>query len=294
MTKQLDSLIPDIHNLFAVDHVLKQENLDTFAKNIADSVKNRLEAIQTWDNPSLRVSKLGTPDRKLWYEMNRSATEEESSTESVPSVIDASTCIKFMYGDIIEELLLLMIKEAGHTVEGEQGEIEVDGIVGHRDCIVDGITLDIKSTSKFAFQKFEKGKLHQDDPFGYIAQISTYAYADKSPYGAFLAMNKETGDLALLKIDQIDMIHPPTRIKHVRDLIEKDKPPEEKCYQDKPLGKTGNKELAMGCTFCPFKETCWSHANNGSGLRKFRYSNGIKYLTEVSNTPRVEEVFDSN
>lgn len=285
--KTLDTLIADIHGLFEVDHTINEDNLKAFADNIAESVKNRLEAIQTWDNPTLRVSKLGTPNRKMWYEMNRTQ-ENENST------IDAATCLKFMYGDIVEELLLLMIKEAGHKVEGEQGEIEIDGVVGHRDCKIDGITVDIKSASSYGFKKFKDGTLHQDDPFGYIAQISTYCKADNSPYGAFLAMNKENGELTLLNIDPIDMINPSHRIAELREVIEQDTPPEEKCYAPKPFGKTGNMTLATGCNYCPFKEMCWSGANGGNGLRKFRYSNGIKYLTEVVNEPRVEEVFDSN
>jgi len=284
--KQLDTLIPDIYGLFDKEHTVNEENLTTFKENIGQVVKDRLAVIQSWDAPSLRVSKLGTPDRKLWYELTTKPKEGDEELRR----IEPSTTIKFMYGDIIEELVLLFIKEAGHTVEGEQGEVEIDGVLGHRDCIVDGITLDVKSTSKFAFQKFEKGTLHTDDPFGYIAQISSYVFADGSPYGAFLAMNKETGQLALLKVDPIDMIHPPTRIKNVRAMLEQSTPPENKCYPEKPSGKSGNMELASNCTYCAFKDLCWASANGGTGLRKFKYSNGTKYLTTVVETPRVEEI----
>lgn len=284
--KELDNLIPDIHALFDKEHVISEENLTAFKENIGKVVKDRLATIQSWDAPSLRVSKLGTPDRKLWYEL----TAEPQEGDKERRIIDPNTCMKFMYGDIIEELVLLFCKEAGHTVEGEQGEVEIDGVIGHRDCKINGITVDVKSTSKFAFQKFEKGTLHNDDPFGYIAQISSYCFADESPYGAFLAMNKETGQLALLKLNQIDMIHPPTRIKNVREMLDKDSPPKEKCYPPKPSGKSGNMELANNCTYCAFKELCWSDANGGNGLRKFKYSNGTKYLTTVVDTPRVEEI----
>ena len=205
MTKELDNLIPDIHALFDKEHEVCEKNLETFATNCANIVKERLETVQSWDKPTLRVSKLGTPDRKLWYELNHPQDDDNPDLRR----IDPDTTIKFMYGDLIEELVLFLARESGHTVEGEQGEVEIEGVVGHRDCKIDGITVDVKSTSKFAFQKFEKGTLHSDDPFGYIAQISSYVYADESPYGAFLALNKETGQLALLKVDQIDMIHPP-------------------------------------------------------------------------------------
>lgn len=285
-TKSLDTLINDIHDLFTKEHVVSEENLKIFAENCAKVVKERLEKVQTYDKPTLRVSKLGTPDRKLWFELNTTHNQDNASLRS----IDPETVIKFMYGDLIEELVLLLVRESGHTVEGEQGEVEVDGVIGHRDCKIDGITVDVKSTSKFAFQKFEKGTLHSDDPFGYIAQISTYAYADSSPYGAFLALNKESGQLALLKVDKIDMIHPPSRIENVRAMLEQPEPPEEKCYEPVDIGKSGNKVLHNNCTYCSFKELCWSKANGGQGLRKFRYSNGIKYFTNVSDEPRVEEI----
>jgi len=285
-TKNLDTLIPDIYALFDVEHSVDEENLKTFADNVAAAVKGRLETVQSWDRPTLRVSKLGTPDRKLWYELH----DQNEPLENDSFKLSPENVMKFMYGDIIEELVLLLVKESGHTVEGEQGEVEIEGVIGHRDCIIDGITVDVKSTSKFAFQKFEKGTLHQDDPFGYIAQISSYCFADESPYGAFLAMNKETGQLALLKVHKIDMIHPPTRIKEVRQFLEKDEPPEAKCYEPVPMGKKGNMELARGCGWCPFKEKCWENANGGVGLRKFQYSNGVKYLTEVVDEPRVEEL----
>jgi hypothetical protein len=49
-------------------------------------------------------------------------------------------------------------------------------------------------------------------------------------------------------------------------------------------------KLAIGCVFCGYKEHCWSDANQGKGLRKFKYSTGIRYLTQVHKTPDVEEV----
>lgn len=293
-TKTLDTLIDDIHQILTGEHTCNEEFLNTFAENIKNQVQQRLETVQRFERGNLRVSKLGTPDRKLWYEMHESSNasfspEKEGTNEG--STIDPSLLIKFMYGDLIEELVLLLVKEAGHKVEGEQGELEVEGVVGHRDCIIDGITVDVKSTSNFAFSKFQKGTLMQDDPFGYIAQISTYSYADKSEYGAFLAMNKETGQLTLLKVHPVDMIHPPTRIKHVREMVERDTPPENKCYQPEPHGKAGNMVLNRNCSYCPFKKMCWSKdANNGFGLRSFRYSNGVKDFVTVVDEPRVEEI----
>ena len=63
-----------------------------------------------------------------------------------------------------------------------------------------------------------------------------------------------------------------------------------KCYPDEPDGKSGNRKLAIGCVFCGYRDHCWSDANGGKGLRKFKYSTGIRYLTQVHKTPDVQEV----
>src|SRR6266849_6159935 len=42
-----------------------------------------------------------------------------------------------------------MAKAAGHEVLGEQDELTLDGVVGHRDCVIDGCIVDVKTTSRF-------------------------------------------------------------------------------------------------------------------------------------------------
>lgn len=276
--KTIDTLVQDIYALFEKPHVVNEGNLDAFAKSIAQTLKNRLiEPPRTGARTELRMSKLGTPDRKLWFEFNTNLQENISSSGK----------IKFLYGDILESLLIFLTKEAGHTVEGEQGELFVAGVKGHRDCKIDGITTDIKSASNFSFKKFETGALLNDDPFGYIAQISSYVKADDSPYGAFFAINKETGELALLKVDKVDMIDPEQRVKHIQNnVLTRSSPPETKCYEPQPYGKSGNVALHKNCEYCPFKDLCWKE----EGLRKFKYSDGVKNFVRISKLPEVEEV----
>lgn len=295
--KSIDTLVDDIYGLFLnKDHKISNESVDRFAQSLAEVIKTRLEINNGPDeiqNKSvLRLSKLGTKDRKLWFEARNKRLASEGQGEGfIDTTPEPQDFIKFLYGDIIEELLLFLVRESGHVVEGEQGEVEVNGIKGHRDCKIDGVTSDIKSTSSFSFKKFSEGRLFNDDPFGYIAQISSYCYADNSPIGAFLAMNKESGELALLKVNPVDMLDPVKRAERVKEVVELPEPPAEKCYEPVPNGTKGNMVLHRNCGYCPFKDECWSKdANNGQGLRKFRYSDGIKYFTRVVETPRVEEV----
>ena len=66
--------------------------------------------------------------------------------------------------------------------------------------------------------------------------------------------------------------------------------PPNKCYDDVPDGKSGNMKLAKGCVYCRHKFECHADANDGKGLRVFKYSTGYRYLTQVPKPPNVIEV----
>ena len=227
------------------------------------------------------MSKLGTPDRKLWYEHH--STQKENT--------QAKNALKFVYGDIIEQLIIFLAKECGHTVEDEQKEWDIDGIIGHQDAKIDGIVVDVKSASSYAFRKFSERSLFKDDPFGYIAQLSAYAHANGADTASFIGVNKETGELCLLPLSEVDTINPIKRIEQVKKLAAPDAPkPEKKCYEPIPHNKSGNMQLHKNCTYCPFAKDCWKDANNGKGIRYFNYSNGLVPLVKVLEEPKVEEV----
>lgn len=79
-------------------------------------------------------------------------------------------------------------------------------------------------------------------------------------------------------------------MKEVKAIVELKEPPKEKCYEPVPNGTSGNMVLDKNCGWCPFKEICWADANGGIGLRKFKYSNGIEYFTQIVKEPKVEEL----
>ena len=192
-------------------------------------------------------------------------------------------------GHLLEALLIVLTQAAGHTVEGQQDEVEVEGVLGHQDCRIDGVLTDIKSASSFAFKKFKDGTLSDDDPFGYLSQLSAYATKNGDKEAAFFAIDKNSSELAVLKVHSIEMIDAPSRVRVLKDVVQKDTPPE-KCYTDTADGTSGNRKLVIGCVFCAYKKECWKDANNGEGLRAFKYSNGVRYLTNVARTPDVEEI----
>jgi len=243
-------------------------------------------ALMDWATPrkrntgfTVRMSNIGKPPRQLWY---------EKRDPQGRGGIDGATQIKFLYGHLLEEIVLMLVRMAGHTVTDEQKEVVVNGITGHMDCKINGEVVDVKTASRFAFNKFRDGRLAQDDPFGYLGQLAGYEKAEGTDKGGFLVLNKESGELCMYLPDDLDKPNIDTRIDELLPALELDIPPA-LCYDPIPDGKKGNMKLAKGCSWCKYKYKCHSDSNDGAGLRTFKYSNGLAYLTEVVAEPKVEE-----
>jgi len=276
--KKLEDLPDDIYRLFDpdVEHVCDEKNLNDFAANLIEALKVRLSKYTPPQSP-LRFSSLGKPDRQIWYDAHPEGTKEKL----VPK-----TYIKFLYGDVIEQLLLFLAKEAGHSVEQEQAEVEVLGIKGHIDAIIDGVVVDVKSASPFGYKKFEDRTVTEDDPFGYVAQLSGYASVLTPGEGAaWLANDKVAGDICISPLSSIVIKHhaPEERIEYLKKVIDSETPPD-LCYQPIPDGKSGNMRLPTGCSYCGWKHRCYPD------LRTFIYSTGPRFLTVVAKTPDVPEI----
>ena len=48
---------------------------------------------------------------------------------------------------MIEELILTIAESSGHTVTGQQDRMRINDLAGHRDAVIDGMTIDVKSAS---------------------------------------------------------------------------------------------------------------------------------------------------
>ncbi len=275
---KLETLPQDIYSLFNPneEHVCNEDNLEEFANNLKEIIRVRLGK-QDEERGPLRFSALGKPDRQMWYDTHPDGTKEEMS---------GKTYYKFLYGAIIEELLLLLAKEAGHSVTDTQAKVEVDGVTGSIDAIVDGVVVDVKSASPYGYKKFEYGTVTEDDPFGYVAQLSGYANVlTPGKSAAWLAMDKVSGDICVSVLpSKVVEAHPPAeRITHLKKVIESEEPPE-RCYQPVPDGASGNLKLGTGCSYCSRKFRCYP------GLRVFAYSGGPRFLAKVAKEPNVPEI----
>ena len=286
MSKTIHTLVDDIYRLMetkeAEESVDVEAEIELFGENMKALMRTEFGRKRTTDRRTLRLSNIGRDDRVLWNVVNGTEKEE----------IKPATYIKFMYGHLIEEMLLFMTRMAGHEVSDEQRVCEVEGIKGHMDCKIDGLVVDVKSASAFGFKKFKDGTLAMDDAFGYVDQIKAYAHACGETEFGWLAMDKANGHLAVLKYDLEDTQAPihehikgdiRERIKHVKEMVKGDEPTE-LCTETVPDGKSGNKKLGIKCSYCQYKKHCYPD------LRAFAYSYGPKFLSEVVNEPRVQEI----
>ena len=278
--KTIYSLVPDIRHIITNGKPsIDSEYLKKFTASLTKEAVSFLDPTERTRKSYLRMSNIGREDRKLWYEMN-----------SKPVQHPPELLLKFFYGNIVEALLLFLVAEAGHTVEDEQKEVELNGIKGHIDAKIDGCIIDVKSASNKGFKKFKQGTLFEEDAFGYVGQISGYMEAEDCDEGGFLAYDKSSGDMALLMIDELTKIDASARIDHLKKVMKLDSAPE-RCYDPVPMGTSGNYIIDFPCRYCDFKLDCWKDTNKGKGLRKFKYSNGIKYFTKIVVEPKVEELF---
>ena len=271
----INTLAEDIYSLLENG---TEEDISAKAKEFGD----RLSALITdrlrpkEEKRTLRMSTVGKPDRMLWYEVNSSVQKEQ---------FNGPTYLKFLYGDLIEEIVLFLAEGAGHSVSDRQRQVNVDGIAGHIDAVVDGVLIDVKSTSPYAFKKFKDGTLRNDDPFAYLPQLSGYLQGTGIKDGAYVAVDKQNGNITVMTLEDQDQVDILSRISHIKEVVKKDTPPE-RCFPTEPMGKSGNMKLSTGCSYCSFKKECYSDVP----LRKFIYSTGPVWLTHVEEEPKVLEV----
>lgn len=277
--KKIEDLIPDIYDLLSnrEKYKINDEDFDNFGKLVANMMRDRMGDTKTRNYVSM--SSFAEPNRKLWYRVNAPEKAEK---------LTPNTYLKFLYGDMVELLILFLAKAAGHDVQGEQEKVEYKGIPGTRDAVIDGRIIDVKSANSRGMYKFKNNALRMDDPFGYLDQIMLYGatsigddkVTDKENV-SFLAVDKELGHLVL---DTYPVEHIPSddQIKTKYMMVNGKMP--ERCYPDEEEGKSGNRKLCMQCTYCPFKKDCWP------GVRTFIYSKGPVFLTKVVKEPDVPEV----
>jgi hypothetical protein len=278
--KTIETLVDDINAFIDKPTDISDETINAFSERLASIIRQRIGSTSGDRKPALRLSNLGTPcARKLYYNIN-------SPEQGEP--LPPAAKLKFLYGDILEELLLFLAEAAGHTVEGRQDELSINGVLGHRDAVIDGHLVDVKSASSFSFKKFQNNGLREDDPFGYLTQLGSYLHASRDDVlvkekdvASFLVIDKTLGHITLdtYAFDQGEDLE--TKVDERREMLAQPTPPP-RAYEDVAEGKSGNRKLGLQCSYCDFKNTCWPN------LQTYIYAKGPVFLTKVVREPKVE------
>lgn len=272
--KNIKSLVPDIRSLLISEGQHVEEKVREFGSQLGSALASRLA--NEAKEPALRLSNLGKPGRQLWYSIQRPHLSEP---------LPPSARFKFLYGDLLEELVLYLAEAAGHKVEDRQLEVNIDGVRGHIDAVIDGELVDVKSASSFSFKKFVAGFGLDDDPFGYIAQLGGYAYALERRRAYWLPVDKTLGHLALTPLPKTNIDYKGL-VDEKRRILDFPQPPA-RCFPDEPetyyRKATGNRKLGLNCSYCSFKASCWP------GLRVFLNNGKPTFYTHVVN-PKGDEI----
>lgn len=284
--KSIYQLIPDIQELLKTRGWFDAQ-AESFSSEIIERLGGQFKARTV--RPSLRLSQLGPRCPKaLWHSINTPELAEE-----LPPWAE----FKFSFGHIIEGMAISLTRACGHTVVGEQDELDVDGVIGHRDCIIDGCLVDVKSAASRSFEKFKDGSIAEADTFGYLDQLDGYMLGSLTDplltvkdRAFLLAIDKQLGHMCLYehKFTERRAENLRKRIAKYREIVALQSPPPCECGT-RQHGESGNIQLDVQASYSPYKFCCFP------ALRTFVYSKGpnkkeIVYLSKVVREPKVLEI----
>jgi hypothetical protein len=274
----IDTASPQFTEPFSIEGVAFT-NITRIVRDFGESMERLLwdqVIYKRKDKRTLRMSNIGKTDRYLW--LLEKGTKQE---KMLPHVL-----MKFLYGHMVEELVLTLAKLSGHKVTDQQRKISVNDIQGSIDCKIDGVLVDVKTTSSYGLKKFKDGTIRDNDPFGYVDQLRGYASALETDEGGWLAVDKTSGHMVVhresFKYDEESI---EDRIEHVKKMVKQEDMPEQ-CYETVPDGKSGNTKLSIECSYCVYKRTCFPD------MKVFNYSTGPRFLVNISNYPKVPEIYN--
>lgn len=199
--------------------------------------------------------------RQVWYKYNLPVA---------PEPLSGVTQVKFLFGDYVEELMLYLAKEAGHTVEAEQHPVEIhvdDATVrGRIDAVIDGAIIDVKSTTSYNFKQWNGGYLGpHNDAFGYRWQLNSYSRglipgvvysgSTTAPECGLFFMDKASGAIGTSAVPHLADWE--NRVRSIHKVVNSPEPPPR---LDSVALKTDslNHGIPLECQYCDYKKYCWA------------------------------------
>jgi len=282
--KNIHTLIKDVYHVAEQDNWFVQADTERYCSELGHRLLERLTGEER--TPALRLSQMGEQcPRSLWASV-RSPSIREKFT--------APTKIKFHFGDVVEAMAIALAKAAGHDVRGEQDELELLGVKGHRDCVIDGCIVDVKSTNSRSLQTV-KAKLVSEDVFlrSYLDQLDGYLLASaddpvvtEKDKAYLWFVDKAMGHMVLYE-HTLRKDHITKRVASYKEIVARHEPPACTCGVV-PEGASGNLKLDLKASYNPYKYFCFPD------LRTFLYKgkDGVKpvHLVKVVRKPDVPEV----
>lgn len=283
--KKIDTLVEDTLNVldskttFVSDPELIADLVDRLGFQI---IKAQQEHTKVRDEGVIYASEVGEPcHRKLWYKIHFPERGE---------YIRKETRLKFLYGDVLEEVLLYLAEVSGHEVSQKQASIVhqfEDGwqIRGRIDAVIDGEIVDVKTASPYGYTKMvDDGLTRENDSFGYSGQLGFYHRHRDQLEGEigdnpkFFVMDKQNGKLGLADPAPVTV-----SLESVKDAVKNPGMIPDRGFSDESW-TNGNRKLCVNCSYCAFKKDCWP------GLRVFDYSRGPVFATSVKKVPKNSEI----
>lgn len=253
--KSIYTLIPDVQELLTQKGWWTDDTSSYCTSAMGERL--RVHYSERDKDRTLRLSRMGDRCRRqVWYEIHHPDYGESLS---------ASATFKYAYGHLIEALAITLAKAAGHTVEGEQDAIILDGVSGHCDCLIDNCIVDVKSSSTRGMAKYKDSNIEEDDPFGYLDQIDGYVVGDnqtlalnekKNRQSGFIwAIDKTLGNMTLYE-HHPRKDHITKRIRDYKHIVSLAEPPECTC-ETVPRGPRRDLALGVNASYSPFKHICF-------------------------------------
>jgi hypothetical protein len=248
----------------------------------------------------IRMSNIGRPLCQLQM-------EKKYATDSTVGYADNyNTKLRNLYGDIIEAVVVMLLRVVKANIQGVQGKVKLKtkyfDIKGTYDIIIDDKVYDIKSASSFSFRnKFGQGfqSIANDDVFGYLPQGYLYAQSLKKNFGGWIVINKETGEMLITEPPQEDSKFKREALKRANTNIKalmKDEPFERQFeLKNEKFGRneTGNKVLGTVCSYCQYKHKCWGDDIQYLPQQQSKSANPTYYWYVELNNPRQVESEES-
>ena len=251
---------------------LDPELVEEFKKSCGDALVKQLSRGK--GAYSLRMSGLGRPLCQQWHD------KQESDRN-----IEYNAIMRFLFGDIIEAIAMVILKGSGVNVQSEQEKVSLDlescKLDGTLDVVIDDKVWDIKSASPYAFSKKFSGdfggynKVKEDDTFGYLMQGYLYSKAKELDFGGWIVIDKASGEWAVCEAPDYQQEDSTNQLKKAENNAKtmiKDKPLKKE-FADREetfriaYGKrkgevvsTGNRLMHTVCSYCDYKKQCWPSA----------------------------------